>query len=101
VKQSLVRVDTSIARERKRKKYNLKDLQAWVQPLGFRYFPKELVSLPKGRLSGMGRVVVVGESEKGGHFGAWEGPEGIVQDLEGMFGKGGGACGVVDGRNGY
>jgi hypothetical protein len=45
-----------IYRERaKEKKYSLKDLQAWIpQPLGFRYFPMELVSLPKGWLSGMG-----------------------------------------------
>jgi hypothetical protein len=48
----------------------------------------------------MGRVVLVGESEKGGHFGAWEGPEGIVQDLESMFGKGG-AYVVVEGKDGY
>jgi hypothetical protein len=40
------------------------------QPLGFRYFPRELASLPKGWLAGMGTVVLVGESEKGGHFGA-------------------------------
>jgi hypothetical protein len=61
----------------------------------------ELVSLPKGWLSGTGRVVLVGESEKGGHFEAWEGPEGIVQHLKSMFGKEGGAYGVVEGKDGY
>ena len=37
----------------------------------------------------------------GGHFSAYERPEAIVQDLREMFGKGGGAEGVVDGASGY
>lgn len=52
--------------------WTTKRLQGWVnQPLGFRYFPKELASLPKAWLGGMGHVVHIGESQKGGHFGAW------------------------------
>lgn len=54
------------------KVWTVRRCQNWVpQPLGFRYFPQELASLPKGWLAGMGKVVLVGESEKGGHFGAW------------------------------
>ncbi|PQE33857.1 epoxide hydrolase protein [Rutstroemia sp. NJR-2017a WRK4] len=84
------------------KVWPLRRFQNWVpQPLGFRYFPRELASLPKGWLAGMGTVVLVGESEKGGHFGAWEFPEDIVEDLKKMFGKGGGAFGLVEGRSGY
>ncbi|PQE07181.1 Epoxide hydrolase protein [Rutstroemia sp. NJR-2017a BVV2] len=84
------------------KVWPLRRFQNWVrQPLGFRYFPRELASLPKGWLAGMGTVVLVGESEKGGHFGAWEFPEDIVEDLKKMFGKGGGAFGLVEGKSGY
>jgi len=63
----------NIYKEAKNEKvWTTKKLQGWVdQPLGFRYFPKELASLPKGWLSAMGKVVLIGESEKGGHFGAW------------------------------
>jgi len=43
----------------------------------------------------------VKEHEEGGHFAGWEKPELIVEDLKAMFGKGGGAFGVVEGRNGY
>jgi hypothetical protein len=34
-----------------------------------------------------GEVVLVGESDEGGHFRAWEGPEGIVQDLKSSLGR--------------
>jgi len=92
-----------IYKEFKRDKvWKLSKLQSWVsQPLGFRYFPGEIVSLPKGWLHAMGKVVQVRESDKGGHFGAWECPEVIVDDLREMFGKGGGAFGVVEGKSGY
>lgn len=84
------------------KVWTTKRFQGYVdKPLGFRYFPKELAALPKGWLAGMGKVVLVGESEKGGHFGAWEQPQDIVVDLKTMFGKGGGAYGVVKGKEGY
>lgn len=49
----------------------------------------------------MGNVVFESEHEHGGHFAAHENPEALVGDLRKMFGKGGPAFGVVDGRNGY
>jgi hypothetical protein len=49
----------------------------------------------------MGPVVYTHENERGGHFAAWEDPESIVGDLRIMFGKGGGAYGVIDGASGY
>ena len=49
----------------------------------------------------MGPVVFESEYESGGHFAAWERPKAIVGDLRKMFGKGGGAYGCVEGRQGY
>ena len=84
------------------KKWGLAKLQSYVdKPLGFHYFPVELANMPKKWLEGMGRVVLVSESDKGGHFAAWEMPEAIMGDLKKMFGKSGGAYGVVEGRSGY
>ena len=39
--------------------------------------------------------------ERGGHFAGWEKPKELAADLCEMFGKEGGAFGVVDGKNGY
>lgn len=49
----------------------------------------------------MGEIVYSKEHTRGGHFAAWECPELLVGDLRVMFGKGGGAYGVVDGKTGY
>ena len=49
----------------------------------------------------MGNVVYQREYDKGGHFAAHERPEAITQDLVAMFEKGGGAYGVVNGKDGY
>ena len=50
----------------------------------------------------LGNVVFMGdEHAKGGHFAAFENPEALADDLRKMFGKGGGAYGVVAGKNGY
>ena len=49
----------------------------------------------------LGKLVFAGEHDKGGHFPAFEQPEALVGDLRVMFGKGGGAFGVVQGRSGY
>ena len=46
-------------------------------------------------------VVFEVEHDKGGHFAATEEPEVLVGDLRKMFGKGGPAFGVVDGKPGY
>ena len=49
----------------------------------------------------MGPIVYQSENDHGGHFGAWEHPEVITRDLTAMFGQGGGAYGVVQGKDGY
>jgi hypothetical protein len=48
-----------------------------------------------------GPIVFSKTYEKGGHFAAWERPQDLADGLCEMFGKGGGAEGVVSGRNGY
>jgi hypothetical protein len=49
----------------------------------------------------MGDVVFESDNDSGGHFFASEKPELLARDLKTMFGKGGGAYGVVKGKNGY
>jgi len=46
-------------------------------------------------------LVFESEHESGGHFAAHEKPEELVGDLRRMFGRGGGAFGVVKGKDGY
>jgi hypothetical protein len=70
-------------------------------PLGLSYFPMELGNWPRTWGRTMGDVVFEGEHEKGGHFAAHEVPESIIKDLRTMFGKNGGAAGVVEGKSGY
>lgn len=69
--------------------------------LGIARFPKELALLPKAAVPMLGPVVFQSEYESGGHFAAWEKPEAIVDDLRKMFGRNGGAYGVVKGKPGY
>ncbi|KAL8934809.1 MAG: hypothetical protein Q9216_005725, partial [Gyalolechia sp. 2 TL-2023] len=69
--------------------------------LGLSYFPKEILVFPKAWGRTMGPVAFESEKERGGHFAAWECPEELVGDLRVMFGKGGGAEGVVKGKSGY
>lgn len=69
--------------------------------LGFSYFPRELTIVPKSWGRTLGPVVFESVNERGGHFAAWEKPEVIVRDLRTMFGKGGGAFGVVKCKEGY
>ncbi|KAL8715114.1 MAG: hypothetical protein Q9220_001071 [cf. Caloplaca sp. 1 TL-2023] len=70
-------------------------------PLGLSHFPKELTVVPRMYGRTMGPVVFEKERERGGHFAAWECPEDLVGDLRTMFGKDGGAEGVVEGKSGY
>ena len=49
----------------------------------------------------MGPIVWTKLYEKGGHFAGWERPGDIAEGLGEMFGKGGGAYGVVEGKDGY
>ncbi|KAG4430221.1 hypothetical protein IFR05_014292 [Cadophora sp. M221] len=77
-------------------------LQAYVDlPIGLAYFPKEIANMPRMWAEGLGKVIHVSESSKGGHFAALERPDVISDDLKTMFGKGGKAFGVVDGKSGY
>lgn len=77
-------------------------LQAYVDlPIGLAYFPKEIANMPRTWAEGLGKVVHVSESSKGGHFAALERPDVISDDLKTMFGKSGKAFGVVDGKSGY
>ncbi|KAF2119109.1 Alpha/Beta hydrolase protein [Lophiotrema nucula] len=69
--------------------------------LGLGYFPRELALLPKSWATRLGPIVFSSDHKSGGHFAAWENPEGIAEDMRVMFGKGGGAYAVVSGKDGY
>lgn len=69
--------------------------------LGVARFPKELTLPPKLWYQTMGPLVFESEHESGGHFAAFERPDAIIDDLRTMFGKGGGAFGVVKGSSGF
>ena len=69
--------------------------------LGLMWSPKELVRFPNAFGRTLGPVVYESDNKAGGHFAATEHPEWVVRDLQKMFGKGGGAFGVVKGKNGY
>jgi hypothetical protein len=69
--------------------------------LGLAYFPKDLEVPPRAWGRTLGPVVFESEYESGGHFAAHERPEQLVDDLFKMFGKGGGAYGVIEGIEGY
>ncbi len=69
--------------------------------MGLAYFPKDLKLPPRAWGRTLGPVVFESEYESGGHFAAHERPEQLVDDLFKMFGKGGGAYGVIEGIEGY
>lgn len=75
----------------------------WVPnvKLGLAWNPKEIFVLPRKWGKTLGNVVYEVENETGGHFYAHERPEWLVRDLVTMFGKKGGAFGVVEGKDGY
>lgn len=78
-------------------------VKSWIPgvKLGMVRFPREIAPLPKAWWGTMGPVVLESEYDRGGHFAAWERPDAIVKDLRRMFGRGGGAEGVVPGRKGF
>ncbi|KAL2870708.1 epoxide hydrolase [Aspergillus lucknowensis] len=53
-------------------------------PLGISRFAKDLVLLPRAWNRTLGPVLLQREYGRGGHFGAWECPAGIVGDLRGL-----------------
>ncbi|KAI0390177.1 microsomal epoxide hydrolase [Xylariaceae sp. FL0594] len=69
--------------------------------IGFSHFPQDLMVLPCAWMRTLGEIVFERSHESGGHFASWERPDEIVQDLRDMFGRGGGAFGVVKGATGY
>ncbi|XXH04991.1 hypothetical protein Hte_011415 [Hypoxylon texense] len=78
-------------------------IRSWTPgvKLGFSHFPMDLSVLPSTWVRTLGNVVYEKEHDSGGHFAAWERPDDIVTDVREMFGKGGGAFGVVTGATGY
>ncbi|EME78691.1 uncharacterized protein MYCFIDRAFT_63545 [Pseudocercospora fijiensis CIRAD86] len=70
-------------------------------PLGIADFPVELCNSPVSWRHTMGPIVFQKFYEKGGHFAGWERPKDLADGLCEMFGKGGGAYGVVSGKDGY
>jgi len=70
-------------------------------PLGVSRFPRDTLLFPKLWNHTLGPIVFEKEHTKGGHFAAWENPQAIIDDLRAMFGRGGGAYGVVAGKSGY
>ncbi|KAI9812742.1 MAG: hypothetical protein M1827_004498 [Pycnora praestabilis] len=76
---------------------------AWIPDvkLGLAHFSAELTVVPKTWGRTLGPVVYESDNDKGGHFSAWERPDVISGDLKKMFGMGGGAFGVVKGKEGY
>lgn len=63
--------------------------------LGLSWFPKDLVVPPRVWGRTLGDVVFEAVHEDGGHFAAHERPEVLAADLKKMFGKSGGAEGVI------
>lgn len=57
-------------------------------PLGIARFQNDAVLMPKLWNHTLGPIVHESEHTRGGHFGAWERPDAIVQDLRRMFGLG-------------
>ena len=77
-------------------------VQSYIDvPLGLADFPVEISNAPKAWWNTLGPVVWSKIYAKGGHFAAWERPEDVASGLGEMFGKGGGAEGVVEGRSGF
>ncbi|KAK7685799.1 hypothetical protein QCA50_011145 [Cerrena zonata] len=71
-------------------------------PFGASRFPAEQGNVPREWTPYVGSPVVFeADHSAGGHFAAYEQPEALVGDLRKMFGKGGGAFGVVTGKTGY
>ena len=69
--------------------------------IGLSHFPMDIRVYPKTWNRVAGDVVFQKEHDRGGHFAAWERPGAIMADLREMFGQGGGAYGVIKGKDGY
>ena len=69
--------------------------------LGVLQSPKDLTLQPRSWVAGLGDLVLFTREEHGGHFAATEHPEFVARELRKMFGRGGGAYGCVEGKDGY
>ncbi|KAH7408858.1 Alpha/Beta hydrolase protein, partial [Cadophora sp. MPI-SDFR-AT-0126] len=78
-------------------------VQSYIDvPLGLADFSVDIGNAPESWWGTLGVSGGFSKSyDKGGHFAVWERPQDITDGLCEMFGKGGGAEGVVDGRSGY
>ncbi|EME41047.1 hypothetical protein DOTSEDRAFT_136755 [Dothistroma septosporum NZE10] len=80
----------------------LPTVQGYIDvPLGIADFPVEICNSPVSWRESMGPIVFQKIYEKGGHFAGWERPSDIADGLCEMFGKNGGAHGVVAGKSGH
>ncbi|OTB07988.1 hypothetical protein M426DRAFT_317495 [Hypoxylon sp. CI-4A] len=95
--------DDEINVDGRKDKFDHIGLRKWSPgvKLGFSHFPMDLQVRPSTWVRTLGNVVYEKEHDSGGHFAAWERPDDIVTDVREMFGKGGGAFGVVKGATGY
>ncbi|PFH54044.1 hypothetical protein AMATHDRAFT_73058 [Amanita thiersii Skay4041] len=75
-------------------------IESTSTPMGYSFFPKELIKLPKKWVK-TSNLVFEGDHDRGGHFAAYEVPDLLVGDLRKMFGKGGPAANAVPGQSGY
>lgn len=78
-------------------------LRQWLPTarIGLSHFPRDIFVLPSTSTRTQGPCVFEKEHSSGGHFAAWEKPAELVADVREMFGRGGGAYGVIRGRSGY
>ncbi|KEF54145.1 uncharacterized protein A1O9_09940 [Exophiala aquamarina CBS 119918] len=69
--------------------------------LGLTHSPAEVRVYPSTWTRTQGDVVFERFYDSGGHFFAYEKPEHLIADVRDMYGRGGGAEGVIKGKNGY
>lgn len=65
-------------------------------PLGVSSFPKDISPIPLSFCKALGPLVFQKRHNEGGHFAAWEKPELLVEDVQTMFGNGGGANHIAE-----
>lgn len=81
---------------------SLEDLLGHIPvKLGIAHLPREISVVPSTWAGVLGPLVCESEHAHGGHFAAWEVPQVIVNDLQGMFKKGGPCYQAVAGKEGY
>ena len=75
-------------------------LSSWIPEvkIGLSHFPNDINVLHHTWTRVLGDVVFQKEHRRGGHFAAYEKPDELVADLREMFGKEGGAYGVIKGK---